>query len=288
MIDWIPVLFLLILLGGSYYIFAILLCLIYLIIDGVDTGSGITFFTIAHVILVFLVWSLIQAIRTDPGHPKSEMERNPELANVSIPIHGECMTCHFWKPYRAYHCSSCHCCVLRMDHHCPWLNNCVGFYNHKFYYLFLFYTILYGLFIIPILIIEGIHFFNLSSQAHSDSNSSSPLAWTASLPFFLSSSPSSSSSYGAAPYIFIIFAGVFSLILFSVIFLWTYHTYLILYNKTTIENIREGDASCYNRLSSRKTRFPLSYSLEPFDFGKLENWKMASHLLWAEEYDANS
>merc|ERR1719161_540223 len=46
-----------------------------------------------------------------------------------------------YKPDRAHYCSALCRNVLKMDHYCPWLMNCVGHYNHKFFLLFLFYTV---------------------------------------------------------------------------------------------------------------------------------------------------
>lgn len=48
-----------------------------------------------------------------------------------------CRKCRADKPPRAHHCSICNVCVLRMDHHCPWINNCVGLRNHGHYIRFL-------------------------------------------------------------------------------------------------------------------------------------------------------
>lgn len=47
--------------------------------------------------------------------------------------------CNMYKPDRCHHCRVCNTCVLRMDHHCPWIANCVGFHNYKFFLLLLFY-----------------------------------------------------------------------------------------------------------------------------------------------------
>lgn len=51
-----------------------------------------------------------------------------------------CKRCNAFKPRRAHHCSVCKRCIIKMDHHCPWLNNCVGIGNHKLFLQFLFWV----------------------------------------------------------------------------------------------------------------------------------------------------
>eukprot|EP00871_Galdieria_phlegrea_P003415 jgi/Galph1/4074/GphlegSOOS_G2746.1 len=58
-----------------------------------------------------------------------------------------CRICGVYKPDRTHHCRSCKRCILKMDHHCPWINNCVGFYNQKFFILFLYCAVLGCLFV---------------------------------------------------------------------------------------------------------------------------------------------
>ncbi|KAM4718348.1 palmitoyltransferase ZDHHC23-B [Anableps anableps] len=59
-----------------------------------------------------------------------------------------CSVCRVVRPPRAGHCRICGVCVLRLDHHCVWINNCVGQANHVSFLLtlvFFLLTSLYGI-----------------------------------------------------------------------------------------------------------------------------------------------
>lgn len=45
-------------------------------------------------------------------------------------------------PRRGYHCDICKVCVQQYDHHCTWINNCVGKRNIGRFNFFLFFLIL--------------------------------------------------------------------------------------------------------------------------------------------------
>jgi len=87
---------------------------------------------IGNWLLINMSFHYYMAWKTSPGNP-------PEGVIIENAV-SICKKCIAPKPPRAHHCSVCNKCILKMDHHCPWLNNCVGHFNHRYFFMFCFYT----------------------------------------------------------------------------------------------------------------------------------------------------
>ncbi|XP_039717621.1 palmitoyltransferase ZDHHC12 isoform X3 [Pteropus medius] len=89
-------------------------------------------------LLLYLAVSLM-----DPGYvniqpqPQEEVkEEQTAMGPPAIPLR-RCRYCMVLQPLRARHCRECRRCVRRYDHHCPWMENCVGERNHPLFVAYL-------------------------------------------------------------------------------------------------------------------------------------------------------
>jgi hypothetical protein len=90
----------------------------------------------------------VLAVRKNPGKLEAEVDFL-ELLEKFEP--GElCPDCKVVKTPRSRHCHVCKACVERYDHHCPWINNCVGVNNHNNYLFFVTYAWIFALLVMCI------------------------------------------------------------------------------------------------------------------------------------------
>jgi len=108
---------------------------------------GIIFLVIYHILVILTATSYYRTVFSNPGYV--EESKAKENAIIAPNQYEEpdphattyCSKCNANKPPRAHHCKICGKCILKMDHHCVWVNNCVGWNNYKYFILLLNYTV---------------------------------------------------------------------------------------------------------------------------------------------------
>ncbi|XP_016968239.1 palmitoyltransferase ZDHHC20-B isoform X2 [Drosophila biarmipes] len=239
--KWIPVLFITAVIAWSYYAYVVELC-----IRNTQNSVGMIFMLLFyHLFLTLFMWSYWRTIMTSVGRipdqwriPDEEVTRlfradSPEtqkriLNNFArdLPVTNRtmngsvrfCEKCKIIKPDRAHHCSVCSCCVLKMDHHCPWVNNCVNFYNYKYFVLFLGYALVYCLYVAFTSLHDFVDFWKYDNNGYS------------------AQGQLNAGGMGRFHILFLFFIAIMFAI--SLVSLFGYHIYLVLMNRTTLESFR--------------------------------------------------
>lgn len=223
-------------------------------------------------ILFNIMWNYISCIFTPPGSPKEALAAELEEQKKLVGTEGEaakeeeaqfskwCKSCNAPKPPRTHHCHICKKCVMVMDHHCPWMANCVGHYNYRVRRLFdrhdgscadLEFALQYFFLFLMYMWVGCIYAATITLGPFLGSMSRGPDGRLLTM-----------SARSAVSFTFIISISVGMAI--TMLFGW--HVYLVLSGQTTIEFYG-------NRSQARKMRHRGAMFINPYDYGRTENFR---------------
>lgn len=90
------------------------------------------------VLFAFCLLLTVLLAMMDPGYLKPYTPgKFYQILMKSRNEHTLCPVCRVQKNERSRHCYYCDRCVDCFDHHCPWINNCIGANNTITFYFFI-------------------------------------------------------------------------------------------------------------------------------------------------------
>jgi hypothetical protein len=101
----------------------------------------VTIFVIVGMTVFFFLSAYVK-----PGYVVQELDMIDLLKignDKNIDLENFCFYCKVIKSTRTFHCMICGKCVEKFDHHCVYINNCLGYRNHKYFIMFLWLIAIY-------------------------------------------------------------------------------------------------------------------------------------------------